>query len=274
MRNPTRRNRNIGTENQGFKPNNKNTIPIPLNDHRTYWEKLTSYSVVKRSVNGKEYKFLVEKTRKNSIYPCTIDDIVRVLESLPPKDLADLNLIVFRQPKRREETLCPVWGRLQYSVNIDIHEGPAIILEAFDLDRELKWSKALSLEDRNEFDRLVNDGHKIEDRKKYFAIIPTIQGLRNTMLYRTFLHEIGHYVEYLEKVEQPSQHDDDHYDLWLKLWEAYDKIPTSEKEVFAHNYAQKMFEELRKKGVVPFARILDPKSILSDGLNMNDFEIP
>ncbi len=268
MKNPTRRNKNIGTEKQGYGQNNKNVISDRWSDTRIYWEKLEEYSVVKRKINNKEYKFLVEKTRKNSVHPCTVDDIAKLISWLKEEDLENLNLIVFRQPKRKEELLKPVWGRLNYFVEIDEHEGAAIMLESFDMTRKIKWSKSLKVEDRKEFERLKADGHEMKETKREYIFIPTIQGLRNTMLYRTFIHEVGHYVEYLEKVKRPSRKNDDY-----NYWSDYDKIPTQEKETFAHTYATKIGKKLRLKGLIPFERVLDKKSLEKDGLKISDFLI-
>ncbi|WP_350287977.1 hypothetical protein [uncultured Croceitalea sp.] len=269
MFNPSKRNRNIGTSKQGYGQNNRNVISDSWNDLRIFWEKLEEYTVVKRIINSKEYTFLIEKTRKNSVHPCTVDDVAKIIELLNPYDLEDLHLIIFRQPKRREETLKPVWGRLNYFVEIDKHEGAAITLESFDFDRTIKWSKSLKNEDRKEFERLLQDGHKMTESKRDFTIHPTISGLRNTMLYRTFIHEVGHYVEYLEKIERPSRKNPD-YDFWAD----YDKIPSREKENFAHSYAKKTTDELMENGLIPFSRILDQKSMESEKLDITDFLAP
>jgi hypothetical protein len=268
MFNPTKRNRNIGTAKQGYGQNNRNVISNSWNDLRIFWEKLENYTVVKRNVYGKQYKFLVEKTRMNSIHPCTVDDIVKIIELLNQRDLEGLDLIVLRQPKRREETLKPVWGRLNYFVEIDKHEGAAIMLESFDFDRTIKWSKSLKNEDRKEFERLALDGHKMTESKRDFTIHPTIDGLRNTMLYRTFIHEVGHYVEYLEKIDRPSRENPD-YDFWAD----YDKIPSKEKENFAHSYAERVTKKLKEKGWIPFDRILNEKTLKSEKLDISDFII-
>ena len=88
------------------------------------------------------------------------------------------------------------------------------------------------------------------------------------MLYRTFIHEVGHYVEYLEKVKRPSKVNED-YDFWAD----YDKISSQEKETFAHAYVSKFGNDLKAKGLIPFARILDKKSMERDNLSLDDFLI-
>jgi len=268
LKNPTRRNKNIGTENQGFGQNNKMEVSSSWHDSKIYWERLTEYKVVSKEIHGDFFTFLVETTRKNSLHPCTIDDLCHLIKQISPNDLIGLRLIVLRQPKKKEELLKPVWGRLNYFVEIDEHEGSAIMLEAYDLQRTVKWSKSLTVEDRKEFDRLVKDGHPMTETKREFILKPTLDSLRNTMLYRTFLHEIGHYVEYLEKVSRPSDKNPD-YDYW----EDYDRIPTIEKEKFAHNYADQMAKKLSEGQVIPFERILDEESLKEDGLNLADFKL-
>ncbi|MEN0048579.1 MAG: hypothetical protein AAF806_16075, partial [Bacteroidota bacterium] len=59
------------------------------------------------------------------------------------------------------------------------------------------------------------------------------------------------------------------YDYWAD----YDRIPTQEKERFAHNYAAKTMEKLRFQDSVPFDRILNQKTLESEGLDILDFII-
>ncbi|MEM7375531.1 MAG: hypothetical protein AAF587_43460 [Bacteroidota bacterium] len=270
MKNPIRRNRNIGTARQGYGQNNKNVISQQWSDDRMYWGKIDTYTTVEKIINGKKYAFIVEKTRKTSIFPCTVEDIETMISFLDPRHLDGLDLIVFRQPKRREETLNPVWGRLLYFVEIGKYSGPTIMLESIDFQNVIKWSRKLNIEDQKEFDRLIKDGHQITENKRDFTIVPTITGLRNTQLYRTFVHEVGHYVEYLQKVERPSEQEDDVF-AYSRNWEKYDKIPSREKEDFAHRFAEKIVTTLKREGKTPFERKLDPVTLEQDGLNLTDF---
>lgn len=265
---PTRRNRNIGTSKQGYGIDNKLVIPNSWHDSSVYYEKLDKYTVVKKLLKNKEYVFLVEHTRKCSFHACSIDDFIKILSSMPEQDLEGLNLFVLRQPKRKEETLKPVWGRLIYFIEIDKQfEGPSIVIEAMDFSRKIKWRKSQKPEDRKEFERIIEDGHQIIDNKKEFIIKPTITNNRNTQLYRTLLHEIGHYVQFLEIVKRPAKSLDDSFDLN----DQYDKIPTNEKEVFAHKYADAKKNEFLKNGIIPFDRIIDLESIKKDKLRIEDF---
>ncbi len=70
-------------------------------------------------------------------------------------------------------------------------------------------------------------------------------------MYRTLLHEFGHYVHYFEQVEKPG-YGDEEFDEWEKRNDIYTNLPKKEKEKFANNYADRIKSELIKKGVIPF----------------------
>ncbi len=77
----------------------------------------------------------------------------------------------------------------------------------------------------------------------------TPESARHTLLYRTMLHEIGHWVDWKEKVEIPADHGGD----WLALSDAYFARPDSEREAFAHRYADTMAKQLTAAGKIPFS---------------------
>ncbi|HWP44540.1 MAG TPA: hypothetical protein VNO14_14940, partial [Blastocatellia bacterium] len=52
------------------------------------------------------------------------------------------------------------------------------------------------------------------------------------------------------------------------IWESR---PRNEREVYAHQYADRMREKLRKEGVLPFERFLNLRSLKKDGLLIDDF---
>lgn len=60
--------------------------------------------------------------------------------------------------------------------------------------------------------------------------------------------------------------------LGIIRYEFYHSLPTSEKEVFAHTYADKLKKRMMEKGIIPFDRILNQNQLLKLGLNLNDFE--
>ncbi len=110
------------------------------------------------------------------------------------------------------------------------------------------------MDDRKEFIRLQKDGFDfVEERRFYWANL-TKENVRNTQLYRTLLHEFGHYDHYLDVVKRPEK-EDETFEEWERRTDFYhDSIPSSEKEVFAHAYADKLREKLMIEGVIPFDR--------------------
>lgn len=255
MRNPVRRNRNIGTAKQGHGQDNSLEIPESWRDSSVYYEKLVSPVKVRRSIHGKEIIFLVEPTLSDYQHPCTIDDIQRLSEYLPPEDLRGIDIFVLRQPTRKQAILKSLWGRIAYFYEANNCSGVAVILEAQEIDKPLKWSKSLCPEDQLELRRLEKDGHKVTLLKRHVEIDASIDHCRNTQLFRTIPHEVGHYVQYL-KVDND---------------ERYDSIPTSEKESFAHRYADDFRSKLEKVDGFPFPRIVSEEGIRSDGLQLGWF---
>lgn len=267
MKNPSRRNKNIGTAKQGRSQNNRMVIPSSWHDAKVFYERLADYKVVERTVQDHTFRFVVEATRETCIYSCTIEDLCKLLSLIPVADYGELSLIILRQPKRKEELLNPVWGRLIYSFEFEgIHE-PAIILEAIDLDGQLKIPKKQSLEMQREFQRLQQDGHAFVEGKRSFTTSLQLDKVRQTQLFRTLPHEFGHYVHYCQVVEAPEGDELS----WNQRWERYHALPSEEKERFAHQYADQLNEELKKKGLLPFQRILNLEQIQEDGLSVEDF---
>lgn len=284
MFNPTRRNRNIGTAKQGFGQDNSLVIPRPLEPFREFYERLDNYSIEYRTINSHEFVFITEETRKDSAHACTIRDISEIIKNIPKADYGDLRFIVLRQPKRKEEIESSVWGRLIYSYEFESDYFPAIILEAQSRDKRLKWSRKLGIDAQKELQRLKEDGHKFSEDKRYLTADYNINAIRNTQLYRTLIHEFGHYAHYLKVVKRPllklkseldnldlkiSDNDTSEtnplFDKWDQLDDEYNKrveelekeyfsIPTKEKEVFAHNYAKKLKNHLIEKGAIPFEK--------------------
>lgn len=254
MNNPTRRNRNIGTSKQGHGQNNKLVIPEPNSNLKSYYERIGDYQKIVRTINGHDFVFIIEKTRSTSAHACSIDDIAMILNYIPQEDYGDLKFIVFRQPKRKEEIVTPVWGRLIYSYEFENDFSPAIILESFDTKKKIKWPKKLKVSDQKEFERLKKDGHNFIENNNNFIADLKLEFVRNTQLYRTVLHEFGHYVHYLNVVVKPANKNENIND-WEKREEIYYKIPKIEKEVFADQYAEKLKNELINKKIIPYDRI-------------------
>jgi hypothetical protein len=256
-RSPARRSRNIGTAKQGHGSDNKLVIPGSIHGPlKFFWESLSSYQAVSRLIGGKQFTILVEKTRKDTCHACTVDDIAFLLGDLPHEDLRHFDLIVLRQPKRKEEILSSVWGRAAFSVEIGKHCGPAVMLEANAISKPLRWSKSLRPDYQAELERLKQDGHEVKTARSSHVITLSLDAVRSTQLYRTLLHEIGHHIDYRRTGD-----------------EAWDRKTSLEKESFAHGYADSMRQKLISQRVVPFERILDVKSLKRDGLSVDDFTL-
>ena len=73
---------------------------------------------------------------------------------------------------------------------------------------------------------------------------------------RNSLHKLGHYVHYLEVVKRPRKPDKE-LEEREKRSDYYFNLPKSEKERFAHRYADDLRGMLVQKEVIPFDRIED-----------------
>jgi hypothetical protein len=277
--NPTRRNRNIGTAKSGHGQDNRMVIPQVAHGENLFWERIDSARQVIRSISGRSLKFFVQPTRADCVHACTIDDIVLLLSNVPLADWEGIKAILLRQPRRKEQVLASVWGRLAYAADLVdrrgriVYEGPAIVLEAVNPAEPIKFGKKLSPEDLAELDRLRLDGHNIRQGDRNHIVEPTLESCRATQLYRTLLHELGHWVDFLEKVERPAalvaSGASDQYSVLL---DRYHQRPSREKEQYAHSYAEQTRQHLNATRVLPFDRQLDRGQLQRDDVLMQDFE--
>jgi hypothetical protein len=226
---------------------------------------------VELAVGGAVRTFVVERTRDDSAYPCTVDDVARVLDAVDPIDIDGLQLVIFRQPTRKQAVLSPAWGRLRYFMQLGRHRGAALILEAGPTEGlTVRFSRNMDLDDEAELDRFRRDGHQVVEDRRSISVRFDMAAQREVQLYRTVLHEVGHHVDYLEKVQRPS---DEGHDDWDALWSRYWQRPSREREVFAHAYAERLGAALRTVGRIPFDRIGDEERIVGLGLRPGDFAI-
>ncbi|MBC9931500.1 hypothetical protein [Chitinophaga qingshengii] len=255
MHNPVRKNRNIGTAKQGHGQYNKYKIPQAHTSKR-YYELLGPYQKQQITINNHEFLFVTEAARTTSKHACSVNDLKRMIEQIPAVDYGDLTLIVLRQPKRKEEVMAPVWGRLIYSFEFEGNSYPAVILEAVDYSKKIKWPKSLSVSAQKELERLKADGHQFMDDGRLLTIDPEPLNVRQTQLYRTLLHEFGHYVHYLEVVERPGKEEED-YETWEQRYNSYFCILPAEKEEYANRYAKSLYSRLVEQQIIPFDPIAD-----------------
>ena len=242
-RNPSRRNRNIGTSRQGHGQNNRLVIPS-RRECFSALDRIGHYRKEERQIEGLSVSFIVEETSANSVHPCTVDDVARVLGLIPASDWAGIRTVVFRQPTRKQAILSPAWGRLRYAGELStgrnqvVATGPMILFDAINENLSITWSASLDPHSQAELDRLRVDGHAVERTSRSYVINVTPSSARNTQLYRTLFHEVGHWFDWLEKVEQPARRGEPYDDLI----DSYFTRPIGEREAFAHRYA----DDLRK----------------------------
>ena len=258
--NPVRRSRKIGTADQGWRK--QNSLVIPERWGEKFWETIGRHELQKRNIGSKSVTFIVSETRSGWVHPCSIDDISKMLGLLPESDWAGLGIIVFRQPSKKQSILSPVWGRMVYQADFQTSQGqklvsgPSIILEAINPDRVIKWSTSLDPEKAGELERLRADGHSIHRNGRMYEIGVSTSAARNTQLYRTIPHEVGHWFDWLSKVEEPTARGGD----FIELSDAYFARLQAEREAFAHRYADEHALRLSEMGAIPFPPTSKPPS--------------
>ena len=256
--NPLRRNRNIGTAKQGHGQNNDFTIPLVCHADRIWWENLGQDRLVNRNVGSLDLAFIIEDTRADCVHACTVKDVCNLLSLAPAADLTSLETFVFRQPTRKQWSVRPAWGRLAYSADLglagkkDRRQGPATFLKAVNPAKAWRWGRNLGPLDVLEVERLRGDGHVVEDTGKRLLFRSSQESIRATQLYRTLLHEIGHWVDWLMKVDRPAAKQSVPYEV---LSDRYFARPRQVREQFVHRYASEMRERLMKAKRIPFASI-------------------
>lgn len=216
-------------------------------------------------MRDRDVDFVVERTSRGCVHACTVEDIAYLLSHLPLQDWEGLSLFVLRQPKRKEALLNGVWGRLAYGGEIGrpqdgMFKGPAIFLESTEPDFGFSLTASMRPDSKAEFERLLKDGHIVTRKGRRFSLQCSLETIRNTQLYRTVLHEIGHWVDRLERVERPVAPPDwqkDEYDWRAELQAIYDERPPQEREASANQYADRMWTNLVAAGVIPFQRRLE-----------------
>ncbi|MGR3635504.1 MAG: hypothetical protein ACU0BK_06200 [Shimia sp.] len=217
-------------------------------------ERLASPQSWETEIGEETVRFFYETPREGWVFGCSPEDVVRLLEATKPLLPYLPGCIVFRQPTNTQAQQEQVWGRFLYWCEIGAYFGDALVLEAIDMHGSLKWHRQMSLDDRAEFDRLTADGHRFEEGPRRYTAALEPAPLRNTVLYRTVLHELGHMVDYCDKVLWEETALDSDQD---RATELYFARPAAEREAFAHRFAQRARAYLEKEGAIPFAPVVE-----------------
>lgn len=246
--NSSKRNRKIGTEDQGFKRRNDFDIPASWHDDRIFWQKLKDPVALPCTIGSHAFTVLVEPTHRDYRHHVSISDLLRLVRHIPQDHRRDITVFAFRQPKRKEAIFAPAWGRMGYLADFGRYSGPSVLLEAQPVNFTYKIENNLSADMMRELALLEQEGHDVRLTKRHFAIQSPLEAIRRTQLFRTLIHEIGHYVDYLEKVGQLGEAPDATDDLQ----DRYFARPVMEREHFAEKYAASVRGELGAKGIIPF----------------------
>jgi len=134
----------------------------------------------------------------------------------------------------------------------------------------MKWAKQLGPYEKKELRSLGEDGHLIVQTRRGYDIHTTPSAVRNTRLYRTLAHEIGHAVDYLyhslrPSIEAKSDAESGYID------NGYRSKPALDKEEYAHRYSREFLERWMVGNRLPFPRRFDPGNLERMGLNSEWF---
>ena len=274
--NPSRRNKNIGTKKSGYSQNNHLNIPERRKDYRSFYDDLVSPVIIPLKIKGHELKIFVEPVRQGYIHSCTPQDIEEVLKLIPIKHLKNIEIYVLRQPKVKDEKISAVWGRFSYSSDLDNSYSNGIYIEAAPINMELKWNKKLSVFSMKELNLLKKDGHKIETTKRHHIIKTTPKTVRNTQLFRTLPHEIGHSVDYDRNFSTPYFEAYDRYDNFDEadyIENIFNSKTALDKEEAANRYAREFYEKYSRSGELPFEQLYNEKLLIEKELDPTWFRI-
>jgi len=240
-------------------------IPESWANDRRYWERLRDPVIVRRNVGGRALPFVVEEPRPPFFYPCTIDDLVELFCLLPATDYAGIAFVALRQPTRKQTILSLVWGRLIYYAEVAGLSGAALILEAQQCPGSVRWPKSLQPWVAAELELLRSDGHEVTTEAQYHRVISDPRAMRTTQLFRTVPHEVGHYMDYRQRVIEPSHSEEEFNGNLDRFWSR----PRREREEFADRYAREFLA--RHGSRLPFPQKLDLSYIKRDGLEPSWF---
>ncbi|MFQ5565382.1 MAG: hypothetical protein ACE5EU_03365 [Paracoccaceae bacterium] len=252
--NPAKGNRKAGTKPRSKTwRSNKMVIPRRLwidrnGVEQAYYEDMRGSAKAEHDIHGHKVTSLFQKPRKGFSYGCTPEDVAAIFRMLPADDVLFIDIVAFRQPTRKQ-LLQSVWGRLIFHAEFEGVSGPCIMLEATKIGACARWGRRQRVDGTEELKRLREDGHELVEDRRGWTVVTTEESIRNTLLYRTLLHELGHAADYIDYDADPGGFADG--------WDAYWARPLREREDAAHRYASKISAELRHRGLIPFAKIDD-----------------
>ncbi len=276
-RDPTRRNRNIGTAKQGHRRQSENKVPRRWADTIFQWNRDVESQVVERTVHGRCLPIRVERTRPDCFHACTPDDVAQLLNLLPEALVSASELlpridgVVLRQATRKEDRSSPAWARLGHLDEIRGELGEVLILDAQVLPLIVEFGKSLGPEAQRWFRERRQVATRHETTRRSHRLHFDLEAVRRMQLYHSIPHEYGHWLDAFTTVYRPALVEDEDFD---ELWKRYWSRSTEERERFADEVSLGLREELETAGTIPFDRRLDPESLTAEGLQLDDFVPP
>ncbi|MGB0951805.1 MAG: hypothetical protein ACPG31_01140 [Planctomycetota bacterium] len=244
-------------------------IPDPWVEEDRYYERLKKAISLSLKVHGREVPFLVEPPAEDFYYAVTPEEMEVVLNLLPPRHVVDLEYFVLRQQKAKELLFESKWGCFRVFSTTGKYMGRSIHLCSQRKVDVIPWAKSLSKCNAEELKRLEGDGHRItSDARKYY-IHTSLDSNRNTQLFRTLPHEVGHHVDAMEQYEWPGE---DEHEAWELLFDRYYSRPSREREDYAHRYADEFFRRQVELKNLPFPRIMNLERFEGFGIRPEWFQ--
>ncbi|MGC4122910.1 MAG: hypothetical protein QM765_51750 [Myxococcales bacterium] len=113
-------------------------------------------------------------------------------------------------------------------------------------------------------ERLREAGHPMEQVRGRWYYSPTLDSYRNTQLFHTLPHEVGHHVDHRERERIEDAKPD--FDP-----EHFRRRPSVEREQFAHRYADSLRGRWKELGLLPLPRRQSRRRLEEMGLAAADF---
>ena len=172
MRNPIRRNRNIG-KTQGGR--------VKDGVAHEKWSRIFTQDIWTRlSEDNLKWRVFKENPSRNFYHPCEEEEYKEVLKQLPPEDTEYINAIVLRQTPK-----------LDYRLGVEARKNwRCLILNAFPKSNKIYWKERPTASIvRHYYPWCSNFG---EDKEGWYLKWATKE-VRRYYLYHLLLHEVGHF---------------------------------------------------------------------------------
>lgn len=171
MRNPARRNRNIGKTQGGRVKNGRASEKWSRLYPENKWQQI--------SQSGRSWQTFVENPSRDFYHPCTPSDYLAVLRRLPKHLTEDVKGIILRRTPKRDFRLgIDAWRRWE-----------CIIMNAFPSSNIITYSYKPKKSEIRFWEPFCDNW---KEDNGIWSLIWEPEQVRRFYLYQVFLHEIGH----------------------------------------------------------------------------------